>query len=230
MVCLNIPTYIFLDEPLCLPVVKFCSKYLIDTQNQLFYVQNNGIALDLFCFLNNNLLRGGQIMINETEKEAVEKGMKTLWFVWAAITASLLIYFYIIYAFGEEIRPPLGEDLPLELLRNILYGISVIILFLAHFLRKWIIKSTSFSAQLYKDRKEFSNQPAYMMKYTAAVVASLAMSESIAIFGLVLFLIGADYQTFYIFLAISALGMFFFRPKRAELEELARANQPKPAF
>ncbi|MBN1474172.1 MAG: hypothetical protein JW914_06125 [Syntrophaceae bacterium] len=173
-------------------------------------------------------------MLNDTEKEAVEKGMKTLWFIWAAITASLLIYFYIIYAFGGEIRKeiktPMGEDLPLELLRNILLGVSVIIFFLAHFIRKWIIKSTSFSAQLYKDRKEFSNQPSYMMKYTAAVVASVAMAESIAIFGLVLFLIGADYQTFYIFITISALGMFYFRPKRAELEELARADQPKPTL
>lgn len=173
-------------------------------------------------------------MLNETEKEAVEKGMKTLWIIWLAITASLLIYLYIVYAFGGEIRKdarlPMGEDLPLELLRNIFYGVSVIVLFLGHFIRKWIIKNTSFSAQLYKDRKEFSNQPSYMMKYTVAVVASLAMSESIAIFGLVLFLIGADYQTFYIFLAISALGMFYFRPKRAELDELARADQPKPAF
>lgn len=173
-------------------------------------------------------------MLGETEKDAIEKGMKTLWLIWAAITASLLIYFYIVYAFGGEIRKeiktPLGDGLPLELLRNILYGISVIVLFLGHFIRKWIIKNTRFSTQLYKDRKEFSNQPSYMMKYTAAVVASLAMSESIAIFGLVLFFIGADYQTFYIFLAISALGMFYFRPKRAELEELARADQPKPAF
>ncbi len=83
-------------------------------------------------------------MLNETEKEAVEKGMKTLWVIWAAITASLLIYFYIVYAFGEEIRPPMGDDLPLELLRNILFGLSVIILFLAHFLRKLIIKKYQF--------------------------------------------------------------------------------------
>ena len=173
-------------------------------------------------------------MLNETEKEAVENGMKQLWLIWAAMMGSLLIYLYIVYAFGGEIRKdvrlPMGEDLPLELLRNIFYGVSVIVLFLGHFIRKWIIKNTSFSAQLYKDRKKFSNQPSYMMKYTAAVVASLAMSESIAIFGLVLFLIGADYQTFYIFLAISALGMFYFRPKRAELDELARDDQPKPAF
>ena len=169
-------------------------------------------------------------MLTETEKEAVQKGMKQLWLIWAAITASLLIYLYIVYAFGEEIRPPMGEDLPLELLRNILYGVSVMVLFLGHFIRKWIIKNTGFSAQLYKDRKEFSNQPSYMMKYTAAVVASVALGESIAIFGLVLFLIGADYQTFYIFLAISACAMVFFRPKRAEIDELARADRPKPAF
>lgn len=168
-------------------------------------------------------------MLGETEKDAIEKGMKQLWLIWAVMILGLLAYLAIIYTLGEEITPT-GKDLPLELLRNIFYGVSVIVLYLGHFIRKRIIKNTRFSTQLYKDRKEFSNQPSYMMKYTAAVVASLAMSESIAIFGLVLFFIGADYQTFYIFLAISALGMFYFRPKRAELEELARADQPKPAF
>jgi hypothetical protein len=170
-------------------------------------------------------------MLNETEKEAVEKGMKTLWIIWLALMGSLLIYLYIAHAFGDEIMPPMGQDFPLELLRNIFYGLSVIMLIAAHFLRRFIMnaKSTGVSSELFKYRTQ-SNQPLFIAKYTTAVMVSLALGESIAIYGLVLFLIGAEYQTFYIFLAISTLGMFYFRPKRAELEELARADQPKPAF
>lgn len=169
-------------------------------------------------------------MLNETEKDAVEKGMKTLWLIWAAMIGSLLFYLLIAHVAGKEIKSTMGDGLPLELLRNIFYVVSVIVFFLAHFIRKKTMQDNRISAQLYKDRKEFSNQPSHMVKYTVAVMASLAMAESIAIFGLVLFFIGADYQTFYIFLAISALAMVYFRPKRAELEELARADQPKPAF
>jgi hypothetical protein len=167
-------------------------------------------------------------MLGETEKEAVEKGIKTLWLIWAVGMLGLFAYLSIIYTLGEEITPT-GKDLPLELLGNIFYGVSVIVLYLGHFIRTRITKDTSFSAQLFKNKTQL-NQPLFLAKYNMAVVVSWAMAESVAIFGLVLFFIGADYQTFYILLAISALAMVFFRPKRAELEELASADQPKPAF
>lgn len=56
-----------------------------------------------------------------------------------------------------------------------------------------------------------------------ALMVSLALSESIAIYGLVLFFLGDDYQSLYLFVGISAIAMFFYRPKKEELEELIRA-------
>ena len=60
-----------------------------------------------------------------------------------------------------------------------------------------------------------------MARYTPAVVISLAISESIAIFGLVLFILGDDFQTLYIFLVVSAIAMIFHRPKNEELRQLS---------
>ncbi len=57
------------------------------------------------------------------------------------------------------------------------------------------------------------------------MVVSLALSESIGIYGFVLFLLGDGFRTLYIFIGISALAMFFYRPKREELEALAIAMQ-----
>lgn len=169
-------------------------------------------------------------MLGETEKDAIKKGTMTLWFVWAAMVGSLLIYIYIGHAFGDEIRQPMHPDFPMELLRNILYGISIITILLSHFLRKFmlIVKNSGTSSGLLKYSTQ-SNQPLFLAKYTLAVMISLALSESIAIYGFVLFLVGADFQTFYIFTAISALSMFFYRPKRMELEGLAVAMQTKSA-
>ena len=56
---------------------------------------------------------------------------------------------------------------------------------------------------------------------------SLALSEFIGIMGLVLFFLGDNFQVLYTFMAISALAMFFYRPRREELETLAIAMQPK---
>jgi hypothetical protein len=53
------------------------------------------------------------------------------------------------------------------------------------------------------------------------MVASLALSESIGVYGLVLFFLGESFRTLYIFIGISALAMLLYRPKREELETLA---------
>jgi hypothetical protein len=74
-----------------------------------------------------------------------------------------------------------------------------------------------------------SNQPLFLGEYTTAMIVSLALSESIGIYGLVLFLLGDSFQTLYIFISISALAMFFYRPKREDLETLAIAMQRKDA-
>lgn len=61
------------------------------------------------------------------------------------------------------------------------------------------------------------------------MVVSLALSESIGIYGFVLFLLGDSFGTLHIFVGISALAMFFYRPKREELETLAM-REPSSAL
>jgi F0F1-type ATP synthase membrane subunit c/vacuolar-type H+-ATPase subunit K len=167
-------------------------------------------------------------MQSDAEKDAIQKGMMTLWIMWAAMIGSILIYIYIVHAFGDEIRQPLHPDFPMELLRNIFYGLSIITILLSHFLRKLLlaVKNDNVSPGFLKSKAQ-PNQPLFVGKYTIALMISLALSESIAIYGLVLFLLGADLQTFYIFTAISVLSMFYYRPKKIELEELAIAMQIK---
>jgi hypothetical protein len=74
-----------------------------------------------------------------------------------------------------------------------------------------------------------SNQPSPPAKYTVAMLVSLALSESIGIFGFLLFLFGDNFQVLYTFIAVSALAMFFYRPKREELETLAISMRTKQA-
>ncbi|MBU2499127.1 MAG: hypothetical protein KKE57_09510 [Proteobacteria bacterium] len=57
------------------------------------------------------------------------------------------------------------------------------------------------------------------------MMISLALSESIGIYGLVLFFLGDSLRTLYTFIGISALAIIYHRPKREELETLALAMQ-----
>ena len=109
-------------------------------------------------------------------------------------------------------------------LKKILYGVALATFVLAYFLRKLMV-SGRFSGSQGSPFKPVgpSRQPPYLAKYTMAVVVSLAFSESMGIYGLVLFFLGEDLQTLYTFIAISALAMIFFRPKMEELERLASA-------
>ena len=163
-------------------------------------------------------------MIAETDKEQIEKSFSILRIIWAAMLVTLIIYLFICYQFGDQIQQPSLSQFPLATLRNILYGVAAVTLLLSHFLRRFMLTGRlgSSGATALKSPSH-SNISSVLGKYATALIVSLALSESIAIFGLVLFFLGDDYQTLYFFVGISAIAMFFYRPKKEELEEMIRA-------
>jgi hypothetical protein len=161
-------------------------------------------------------------MLEETDRVEFEKGLRILWIIWAAMLGSLFIYVFICHQVGEEIRGNTSPDFPIGLLKNILYGAVIVTLFLTRFLRRFMLtgRFSSTEVRLFKPASIFS-QPSLLAKYTIAVFVSLALCESIGIYGLVLFFLGENLQTLYIFITISALSMFFYRPKMEEIERVA---------
>jgi hypothetical protein len=167
-------------------------------------------------------------MVNKEENmgltidgEVLRKGLRTLWVIWTALLVSLFIYVFVCHFFGAEIRANAGPDFPIGLFKKILYVVALFTFAIAYFLRRLMLSGRIASSQgsIVKPATP-SDQPPYLAKYTIAVVVSLALSESIGIYGLVLFFLGQDFQTLYTFIAISALAMIFFRPKMEELERL----------
>lgn len=164
------------------------------------------------------------------ERGANEQQFLTIRIIWVGLSASLFIYLFICHVLGDEVRRTVGPNFPLDLMRNILYGVAIFTLFLTHFLRKFMLTGRSAGSEpMSSESPSLSNQPLFLGKYTTAMIVSLALSESIGIYGLVLFLLGDSFQTLYIFISISALAMFFYRPKREDLETLAIAMQTKEA-
>ncbi len=95
-----------------------------------------------------------------------------------------------------------------HLLLSTLFGLSLAQLGIAFFLRKFQLKPTE------------SNRKDPVKTYATAVLVSCAFAESIGVCGLVLFLLRPDFQTLYMFIAVSAIAMIVYRPKREELEGL----------
>lgn len=160
-------------------------------------------------------------MLGPEEKERIEKGFLSVLIIWGAMLASLLIYLFIAHVAGDQIRQTQNSGVPIALMKNIVFCIAAAALLLAYYLRKRMLRvNTEVPGE---DIPLTSEQPTALGKYTAAVIVSLALSESIAIYGFVLFLFGDEYQTLYIFIGVAAAAMFFFRPKREELADLAVA-------
>ena len=158
-------------------------------------------------------------MLVPEEKETIEKGFLLNLIIWGAMLASLFIYIIICHVAGDLIRETPNPEFPIALVRNILFGISAAELLLAYYLRNTMLRVRSNGAD---SLLEFDH-PTALSRYTSAVIISLALCESIGLYGLVLFLLGDEYQNLYIFIGVAAIAMVFFRPKREELVELAVA-------
>jgi magnesium-transporting ATPase (P-type) len=167
-------------------------------------------------------------MLEAQEKEAINKGMLTLWVIWGAMLGSLFIYIVVCYVLGEGFVSAEESNLPIGLLRKILAVIGVVVALVAYFMRRSILSGKNRIPQPKPvERTAEWNTIPFVAKYVAAVIVSLAMSESIGIYGFVLFLLGDSFQTLYTFMVVSALAMVFYRPKREELERLAMAYKKR---
>ncbi len=152
------------------------------------------------------------------EDKDIKKGMRIIWIIWFAILYSLYLYVKICHLQQSEL-PYLSEaNLPLEPIKYVLYGLSVIVLFITYYIRKSMLsKQSSKSEEKIIQRAAKMNKPASGVKYTGAVVVSIALSELIGIFGFVFCFISGDFKTLYYLVGISALAMIYFCPKKKEL-------------
>ena len=158
------------------------------------------------------------------ESKAIEKGMRSLWFIWTAMLSTLLIYIALCHLLGEGFKASSGPELPIGLLRKIFFGLAAAVLITSYYLRRSNLKGQLSASGATIAKRSFAlNQPPFVSLYTAIVIVSLALSESIGIYGLVLFLLGDSFQTLYTFIGVSALAMVFYLPKREELEKVATA-------
>ena len=157
-------------------------------------------------------------MLDEAEKKVVERGMMALWFIWGAIFISLFIYVFIAHALGEEIRQVSMKESDLSLLRNILIVVGIFEIFIIHILRRFMLpKSPDEYKTGNREMAAHSEASSFLPLYTRATIITLALAESLGIYGLVLFFLGDSFHTLYLFMAVSAVIMFYYRPKKREL-------------
>ncbi len=170
---------------------------------------------------------GGEHMMGVPEKGLFERQLQVMWIIWGGMLVALVAYVLICLLWGDSLQQS-ASPFPVDLMRDVLYGIGMLTLILTHFLRKFMLSGRSGgSGPMSSETPSPSDQSAVAGKYVTAMLVSLALSESIGIYGFILFMLGGDLGTVLIFNGIAAMAMFIYRPKREELETLFIAMQTK---
>ena len=164
-------------------------------------------------------------MIDGYDDPMINQGMKVIWIIWGAILASLAIYLFVAHFAGDQIRTnPLPKE-TFDILYYALMVLGAVILFMTRPLRNLVLKAGQGSVPPSRAISEsVPRVRAILQKYATAVIISLALSESIGIFGLVLYFLGGDLMTLYLFIACSAMSMVYHRPKDEEVKALLEAQ------
>ena len=151
--------------------------------------------------------------------QELDKGLLTLKIIWFAMLMSLVIYLFLGFYLGANFGPLMKEDV-FGILRTLFYVVSFITLIATWYIRKLFLSGKG----QYHQSSQTLQHPA-LQRYTTATIVALALSESIGIYGLVLFFLGKNHMDLYLLIVMSAFAMFTYRPRRDEVISLAQDGQ-----
>ncbi|WP_411727972.1 hypothetical protein [Methyloglobulus sp.] len=143
----------------------------------------------------------------------IEKnGLFLHWFVVGMMLVTLMIYLSICHQFGHELQVPLPEARR-TVIRTVFYALAIV---------AFPITSLVRHIQLRLNQTMPGNKPA-KSRYLLTVIVSMLLVEGVGVLGFVMFMLGDDFNTLYIFTGLSALGLYLYRPKQDEYIRIVEA-------
>jgi F0F1-type ATP synthase membrane subunit c/vacuolar-type H+-ATPase subunit K len=161
------------------------------------------------------------IMLTAEEKNELQSGLRLSWIIWAALFASLGLYVIMAQFVGEDVRQDMELGIQIRTLETALLIVSVVSVLAIRILRRLMLQAGGIGGQSQSGLAEVPLHRKAIQRYNTAMIVALALAESVGIYGLVLYFMGSDMQTMYIFMAFSAVVMYIYRPKYEEIERLA---------
>jgi hypothetical protein len=155
-------------------------------------------------------------MIDNKEVETINKGMVIAKIIWAAMLITLVIYLFVGLYLKDYFQVAVEPDV-FRVLRNVLYAVAVVTLIATKYIRKKVFNAKGMGQY----QGSTTESPAFS-KYLVAMIVSLALSETLGIYGLVLFILGKNPVDLYLLLFISAAAMFYYRPQKEKIIELVK--------
>ena len=156
-------------------------------------------------------------MLGRVEPVQLKSDLFLPWLIQGVMLASLVVYIIVCIALGDQIQHPLPEAQRV-LIRTILYVVAIVTFPMTNLLRHIQLRlnqTMPFSS--------IAPEGEAKKRYLVTVIVSMSLIESVGIFGFVMFVLGDNFNTLYIFTGLSALGLFLYRPKVHEYTGIVEA-------
>ena len=156
-------------------------------------------------------------MLGRVKPEQLKSDLILPWVIQGIMLATLVAYIIVCIAFGDQLQQPLPEAQRV-LIRTILYVVAIVIFPMTNLIRH-------IQLRLNQTMPYSHTMPGVAAKkrYLVTVIVSMSLIESVGIFGFVMFILGDNFNTLYIFSGLSTLGMFLYRPKVDEYAGIVEA-------
>ncbi|UOA08242.1 hypothetical protein [Methylobacter sp. S3L5C] len=151
-------------------------------------------------------------MPGKVKPEQLKADLVIPWIILGVMLVMLAALLIVCLTLGEQMQQPLPEAQRV-LIRTIFYVVAIITFPLTNLIRYIQLRlnqTMPFSQGTVNEAKS---------RYLVTIIVSMSLIESVGVFGLVMFVLGDNVNTLYIFSGLSALGLFLYRPK---VEEYAR--------
>ena len=140
------------------------------------------------------------------------KSLTPHWLVCAAALLLLIGYNIICHVWADDIKIDLEESQRV-LIRTILYVITIALFPLTNLMRHILLRLN----------QTMPGNKSATQRYLVTVIVTQAMIEIVSLFGLLMFVLGDDFNTLYIFTLLGVLGIYLHMPKIAELQAIEHA-------
>lgn len=134
------------------------------------------------------------------------------WLVWGILFLCIGIYTALV----TLILKPQGTQAATAVLVSVFYGTAVMNLLLAFVIRLFLRRTV----------QKADRTREWVGKYLGMAIVIWALSEAVAVYGLVLYLMGANLVTFFIFAAVSAAAMLANTPSLLTARKQGGAISP----
>lgn len=138
------------------------------------------------------------------------------WLICAAMLVLLIAYNLICHIWGDQFRHTLEESERVTL-RTVFYVITIALFPLTNLIRHILLRLN----------QTMPGKNTAEQRYLITIIVTQCLLEPVSLFGLVMFLLGDDFNTLYIFSTLGLLGIYLHKPKPAEFQSIVYALTSK---